>query len=70
MVTVLKGRALTITPGRFYELRLDAIGDKLRAYVDGVLQLETSDQTLPTGRSGLATYKATASYADYDAYQP
>jgi hypothetical protein len=70
VVSVLKGRQFPVTAGRLYDLRLDAVGNKLRAYVDGVLQLEIADTELPRGRSGLATYKAGASFADYDAYQP
>jgi hypothetical protein len=70
VVTVMTGRAFTVTPGRTYALRLDAVGDRLRGYVDGVLQLEAADTTFARGRTGLATYKAAASFAGYDAWQP
>jgi hypothetical protein len=69
-VTILKGRSFTVTPGRTYSLRLDAVGNKLRAYVDGVLQLEVVDDSHASGRAGLATYHAAVSYDDYEAYQP
>ena len=69
-VTILKGRSFTVTPGRTYALRLDAVGNKLRAYVDGVLQLEVVDDSLASGRAGLATYHSAVTYDDYEAYQP
>jgi hypothetical protein len=69
-MTVLAGRAFGVTPGQTYELRLDAVDDRLRGYVDGVLQLEVRDATFPRGRNGLATYKAAASFSGYDAWQP
>jgi hypothetical protein len=69
-VTILKGRSFTVTPGRSYALRLDAVGNRLRAYVDGVLQLEAVDDAHASGRAGLATYHAAVSYEDYESYQP
>lgn len=70
VVTVLRGRPFTVTPGQYCDLRLDATGNTLRGYIDGVLVLETTDDDLPLGRAGLATYQAAASYADFDAWQP
>ena len=70
VVTILKGRSFTVTPGRAYALRLDSVGNRLRAYVDGVLQLEVVDDSLANGRSGLATYHAAATYDNYESYQP
>jgi len=36
--TLLSGRVLTVAPGTQHLLRLDATGDRLRGYVDGVLE--------------------------------
>jgi hypothetical protein len=68
--TLLAGRVLSVTPGAEYLLRLDVTGNRLRGYVDGVLQIEATDDTLTQGRTGLATYQTKASYSTYLAYQP
>jgi hypothetical protein len=70
VVTVLNDRTVTVTPGRYYDLRLVVVGDRVRAYVDGVLQVETRDSSLASGRAGLATYQATGSYLSFQARQP
>jgi len=70
VTTILAERVLTVTPGKDYLLRLDATGGRLRGYVNGVLQFEVSDGSLPTGRAGLATYQTKATYGTYEAYQP
>lgn len=69
-VSILAGRGFTVTPGRFYDLRLEAVGGRLRAYVNGEFQVEATDSTFARGRTGLATYKSAASFSGYDAYQP
>jgi hypothetical protein len=69
-MTVLAGRAFAVAPGQLYGLRLDAVQNRLRGYVNGVLQLEVSDATFPRGRNGLATSRAAASFLGYDAWQP
>lgn len=70
VTTLLAGRVLDVTPGQDYLLRLDVVGDRLRGYVDGVLQVEATDATLRQGRTGVATYQTRASYASYLAWQP
>jgi hypothetical protein len=63
-IVVLGTVPLTVTPNTWVNLRLDAIGNSLRAYVNGELYLEATDTSFPTGRYGLVTYKTAA---DYDA---
>jgi hypothetical protein len=70
VITTLGTTNFTVTPGRWYQLRLDAIADQLRAYVDGNLLLEATDASLPTGSSGPAMFKAATNFDDYDAYHP
>lgn len=53
-----------------YDVKLEAVGDQLRVYVDDVLRLQAHDGSHPRGRSGLMTYKAAVHYDDYLAYQP
>jgi hypothetical protein len=60
----------TVTPGTWYQLRLDAVGKNLRAYVNGSLVLEASDDTLPSGNSGPVMFKAATDFDDFAAYQP
>ena len=47
-----------------------AIGDRLRVYVDGVLQMEHAGAEVVPGKVGVATYRAAASFGEYVAYEP
>ena len=47
--TTLASAAFPVLPASWYQLRLDAVGDLLRAYVNGTLLLETTDGALPEG---------------------
>ncbi len=49
-VTTLATRSLTVSPGTWYDLRVDAVGDSLRAYVNGNLLLEAVDGTHAIGQ--------------------
>ncbi len=69
-VTQLGSVAQTVTPGTWYRLRLDAIGDQLRAYVNGNLVLEATDPQPSGGRTGLVSYRTSADYDDYRAIRP
>jgi hypothetical protein len=68
--TALASAPFNVLPATWYQLRLDAIGNRLRAYVDGVLMLEATDSSLPSGNSGPAMFKAATDYDDFDSYQP
>jgi hypothetical protein len=68
--TVLKSAPFAVTAGRYYELSFEAIGDRLRVFVDNEPVAETRDATFASGRSGLATNNAAASFANYRSYQP
>ena len=46
-VTSLATVPFTVLPSIWYQLRLDAVGNRLRAYVDGVLLLEATDRRSP-----------------------
>ena len=59
--------ALASTPvpvalNRNYRLRLEAVGTRLRAYVDGRLAVETTDVALRQGHAGVQMYKARADF--------
>ena len=69
-VSILRAAPFAVQPGTWYQLRLDAIGNRLRAYVNGVLLLETTDLSLATGNAGPAMFKAATDYDDFAVYQP
>jgi pectate lyase len=69
-VTVLGTASLPVTVGRWYQLRLEAVGSRLRGYVDGNLVLETTDTAHPQGKTGMVTYRTAAQFAGYRAVRP
>jgi hypothetical protein len=68
--TTLGSFAVNVVPGRYHSIRLDAIGDQLRAYLDGRLLFEACDATHPVGNSGMTTFKTHAEFKEFVAYQP
>jgi hypothetical protein len=69
-ITVLASASLPVQVGTWYPLRIEAIGSKLRGYVNGALVLEADDSSHPRGATGLLTYRAAADFDDYRAIQP
>jgi hypothetical protein len=59
-----------VTAGGTFVLRLEAIGDRLRVYVNDELKLERAGAQVVAGKVGLATYRATATFDAYTAYEP
>jgi len=53
-----------------HEFRLEAIGDRLRSYVDGNPVREVQESQFPSGSVGMATFATQASFDDFQAYQP
>lgn len=66
----LASAAFNVLPTTWYQLRLDAVGNRLRAYVDGVLLLEATDTSHARGNSGPVMFKAATDYDDFQSYQP
>ncbi|NUT33223.1 MAG: pectate lyase [Hamadaea sp.] len=54
----------TVTTGTWYTLRLEAFGGTVRGFVDGVQLFSVSDGSLATGRIGVTTVSAAASFDD------
>jgi hypothetical protein len=69
-VTELASAPFAVLPASWYQLRLDAIGGTLRAYVNGVLRLEVTDDSIARGNSGPVMFKAATDFDDFSAYQP
>jgi len=70
VATPLATTAFTVKPATWYDLRLEAVGNQIRAYVNGTLWLEATDDTHPSGTSGPVMYKTAADFDDFSAYQP
>lgn len=69
-ITQLGAVSQTVTPDRWYKLRLEHVGTKLRAYVDGKLRIETDVGSLGGGQVGLLGYAAATDYDDFVAVRP
>ncbi len=61
---------MPVTVGQWYQLRLDAVGTQLRAFVDGTLRMEVTDSSHPRGKTGIVTYRTAAQFTRYRAIQP
>jgi len=69
-MTTLASATFAVLPANWYQLRIDAIGDTLRGYVNGALLVEATDDALVRGNSGPAMYRAATDFDDFSAYQP
>lgn len=68
--TVLGTSNLPVTLNTWYDLRLDAVGNDLRAFVNNRQVLQTTDASLPVGRTGMLTFKAGAEFSNFISWQP
>ena len=66
----LGSAVLNVTPNTWYTVRLEAVGSRLRAYVNGRMVLEGTDPQPEIGRVGLVGYRAAADYDDFLAVIP
>jgi hypothetical protein len=69
-ITVLATVPLTVSADTSYALRLEAVGNQLRGYVNGRLLLEATDTTHARGMGGAVMFKTSADFLNYRAYQP
>lgn len=69
-IHVIAEAPMTVSRGTWYTLKLEAVGNSLRAYVNGRLIVQGTDNSHAAGRYGLAMYKTAASYDDVLVYQP
>ena len=68
--TVLGTASMPVNLGQWYRLRLEVVGVRLRAYVNGRPVLEAVDASFPRGVTGFVTFRTAADFADYRAIQP
>lgn len=69
-IVQLGSAAHTVSPGIWYDVRLETVGSQLRAYVNGKLILESTDPAPISGRIGLVGYRTSADYDDIRAVVP
>lgn len=69
-ITVLDSEPFTRQAGVPVNLRLEAVRDKVRVYVNDELRLEHGGADIVAGKVGLMTYKASAAFENYVAYEP
>jgi hypothetical protein len=69
-ITPLASLPFPVTLNTPYRVRLEAVSNQLRVYVNDVLRLQATDGSLARGSGGLVTFKAAAHFDNYDAYQP
>lgn len=55
--TTLASAPLTVAPNQTYNVRLEAVGTRLRVYVNNQRRLEAIDSNLQRGRAALLTYR-------------
>ena len=70
VVTVLDETPYTVTPNTAYVVRLEAVGSWIRMYVGGWLMVERQDDSLKTGKYGLVTQDASATFDNFRALGP
>jgi hypothetical protein len=69
-ITVLGTVPMSIVPHQIFVLRLEAIGDRLRVFVNDELRLEHAGARIVAGKVGAMTYRTAASFNQYTAYEP
>jgi pectate lyase len=62
--TTLSSTAFTVSTNTWYTLRIEVSGTTLRGFVNGALVGTATDSQFSSGRTGLATFNATASFDD------
>ena len=60
--TTLASAPLTVTPNQTYNVRLEAVGTRLRVYVNNQRRLEAIDSNLRHGQAALLTYRTRADF--------
>jgi pectate lyase len=63
-VTVLGGASRTVATGTWYTLRVEVTGTTIRGFVDGAQVASATSSAVATGRIGVLTFHATASFDD------
>ena len=70
VVTVLAAKSFTIAPGQLGRYELRVLGNELHAFFNGERVATAIDSDLPSGRYGIGTYRAAASFSSISVTQP
>jgi hypothetical protein len=62
--TTLVSQPFTLTTGKFYTVKLEAVGTALKGYVDGALKVSATDASHATGKVGFGTFNGAAEFDD------
>lgn len=68
--TTLATKAFTVATNTWYTVRLDVVGSALALFVNGTQQLTATDTRFTSGKAGVATFFATASFDDVTVTAP
>jgi pectate lyase len=60
--STVTSKNLSVPTGSYHTIELEMIGSSIKVYVDGTLQLSTTESSLKTGAIGLVPIKAVAKY--------
>ncbi len=60
--STITSKTLAIATGAYHTIELEMIGSNIKVYVDGTLQLSTTESTLKSGAIGLVPIKAVAKF--------
>lgn len=70
-IQVIGSVPVNVATQRWYDLRLEVIGNHVRGFVNGDLKFELDDASLaPSGRSAVLMYKASSDLWAWTTYQP
>jgi hypothetical protein len=69
-ITVLKSVPFTATPGHYHDFKFVVVGNELHAYVDNVFVAGAIDNAIAEGQYGLGTYRAAATFQNFNVSQP
>jgi len=61
---------IALAPSAWYRLRLEAVGNQLRGYVNHIMYVQATDDSHPRGISGIATSRTAARFDYFRVYQP
>jgi hypothetical protein len=66
--TVLDSYSMSVQRNHPYQIKVEANGDTIDAYLDGVKRLTITDTAYTTGHLGVILFQATATYDDLEAW--
>jgi hypothetical protein len=71
-IRTLASMPLPVAANTSYRVRLETVGSRIRAYVNGELKLEASDTSTTSGakRAGVVMYKTSAEIDNFSSFQP